>query len=137
MNRADFQKVSRLRVRDARALLAAGQSAGAYYLIGYAVECALKACVAKRVRRYDFPDWDLAKKVYTHNLEGLIGAAVLTKVFNDDKRANKTLELNWAIVKDWSEASRYDAGWSKAQAEDLYAACTGRNGILPWIRRRW
>lgn len=29
---------------------------GAYYLSGYAVEWALKACIAKNVKRYDFPD---------------------------------------------------------------------------------
>ena len=28
----------------------------AYYMIGYCVECALKACIAKQIRRFDFPD---------------------------------------------------------------------------------
>ena len=36
-------------VTDARALLAAGCWAGAYYLAGYALECALKACILKFV----------------------------------------------------------------------------------------
>jgi hypothetical protein len=47
MNRNDFQKISRLRVKEAKALLDNGYPAGAYYLMGYAVECALKACIAK------------------------------------------------------------------------------------------
>jgi HEPN domain-containing protein len=32
-------------------LLEAGLYAGAYYLAGYAVECALKACIAKKTAR--------------------------------------------------------------------------------------
>ena len=55
MNRNDFQKISRLRVKEAKALLDNGYPAGAYYLMGYAVECALKACIAKQTKRYDFP----------------------------------------------------------------------------------
>src|SRR5262249_10273775 len=56
MTRADLQQLSRLRRREARVLLDAGHSAGAYYLVGYAVECALKACIARSTRRYDFPE---------------------------------------------------------------------------------
>ena len=40
MNRPQFQNVTKLRVKEARVLLDAAQYAGAYYLIGYAVECA-------------------------------------------------------------------------------------------------
>jgi HEPN domain-containing protein len=51
MNRADLQSLSNLRLADARALLSAGRFAAAYYLAGYAVECALKACIARAVQR--------------------------------------------------------------------------------------
>jgi HEPN domain-containing protein len=46
MHRNDLMRLSRLRIREARVLLEAGEFPGAYYLAGYAVECALKACVA-------------------------------------------------------------------------------------------
>jgi hypothetical protein len=68
MNRTDLQKLSRMRVKEAKALLDAGQSCGAYYLTGYAVECALKACIAKQVRRNDFPDKRTVTESYTHDL---------------------------------------------------------------------
>lgn len=137
MTRANFHKVSALRHREAGALLAAGHYPGAYYLIGYAVECALKACVAKQVRRYDFPDKKLANEAFTHDLEKLIRVAGLAPDFEGDRRANPELELNWAIVKDWSETVRYEVGITEPQARELYAACTGRNGVLPWVRKRW
>ena len=46
MNRADFQRLADVRIDEAGVLLAAGRWSGAYYLAGYAVECALKACIA-------------------------------------------------------------------------------------------
>jgi HEPN domain-containing protein len=111
MNRADLQRVTRLRVQEARTLLSGGRFPGAYYLMGYAVECALKACVAKQTRRYDFPDKKLANDVYTHDLEKLLHVAELTRVF--------------------------ETGITGSQARDLYSACTRRNGVLPWVRKRW
>ena len=137
MTRTDFQKLSDLRVVEARALLDAGQYPGARYLIGYAVECALKACVAKQVRQYDFPDKELANKAFTHNLEQLVKAAGLEREFTEDMRSNRALDLNWAIVKDWSEAVRYEVGVTEPQARDLYSAITERDGILPWVKIRW
>src|SRR5438094_3909647 len=32
-----------------------GKKMGAFYLGGLAIECALKACIAKKTKRYDFP----------------------------------------------------------------------------------
>ena len=44
---------------------------GAYYLAGYAIECALKACIAKATRRYDFPDRKKVDASHTHDLREL------------------------------------------------------------------
>jgi hypothetical protein len=138
MNRGIFQQISEIRRRDAATLLKARQSSGAYYLTGYAVECALKACVAKQIRRYDFPDRKLANEVFTHDLEKLMSLAGLAPELKKEMETNKPLELNWAVVKDWSESSRYEIGITEAQARDLYSACTARrDGVLNWIRRRW
>lgn len=138
MNRSEFKEVSRIRVQEALVLLNAGHYPGAHYLIGYAVECALKACVAKQVKRYDFPDRKLANEAFVHDLEKLMRVAGLAPAFDKDRRINRALELNWAVVKDWSETGRYELGITEAQARDLYTACTEpRNGILPWIKKRW
>jgi HEPN domain-containing protein len=47
MTRKDLQKLAAIRLKEAKLLLAANAPDGAYYLAGYAVECALKACIAK------------------------------------------------------------------------------------------
>ena len=138
MNRSDLQSLSRQRRREAAALLRARHFPGAYYLVGYAVECALKACIARQTRRFDFPSKQIAQKVFVHDLEVLVKLAGLMPDLERDLRANASLQLNWAIVKDWSEESRYLLGITRAQALDLYSACTSRRtGVLPWVRQRW
>ncbi len=137
MNRDDFHRLAEIRVREARTLLDAGHYPGAYYIIGYAIECALKACVSKQVKEYDFPDKRLANEAFTHDLERLVGIAGLAFDFRIDRKANKDLDDNWKVVKDWAESSRYDLGITKQQAFDLYSACTGQNGVLLWITKQW
>ena len=50
---------------------------GCYYLAGHAVEAALKACIAKATRRYEFPDKDRANRVFTHDSVKLLREAQL------------------------------------------------------------
>jgi HEPN domain-containing protein len=137
MNRKVFQELTKVRVQEAHILLEAGGYPGAYYLMGYAVECALKACVSKQVKRHDFPDRKFSNAAYTHKLEELVGLAGLSQDFTNDRQTNRELDANWLVVKDWKESFRYDLGITRQQAHDLYDACTGQNGILPWIRKRW
>ena len=138
MNRADLQEISSLRVEEARVLLRNGYYSGAYYLIGYAVECALKACIAKQIRRYDFPDRKLVNDSYTHDLERLLGVSGLKEELDSESAGNQALEENWSIVKDWSEQSRYRSDIPENEARDLFSAVTvRRNGVLSWLMRWW
>ena len=138
MNRQELQDISKVRRKEAATLLNAKQYAGAYYLLGYAVECALKSCIAKQTKKYDFPDKVVVKKSYSHNLEQLLKVAGLDYQLKKDMEKNKTLEVNWSIVKDWKETSRYISSVSNAEAKDLYSACTSRtNGMLAWIKKKW
>jgi HEPN domain-containing protein len=125
------------RVSDAAALLDAGRWSGAYYLAGYAVECGLKACVAKLTKEYDFPDKDRAVKAYTHNIEALVLVAELKVERDADARLDLLLKENWVIVAQWNEAARYSR-WAADQARRLYDAVTlETSGVLPWIEQRW
>ena len=138
MNRETLHEISRVRKREAAALLRANLFPGAYYLVGYSVECALKACIAKQTARHDFPDKNLAVQAWTHDLQKLVQLAGVGPDLERDMRVSPALQVSWAIVKDWSESVRYDMSITGAQARDLYSACTARrSGILSWIRRRW
>lgn len=138
MNRADLQRLSRMRQLEAQVLLNAGHFAGAYYLLGYAVECALKARLCKKVKHHDFPDRDLALKSFTHDLQALINTAELKTELDAEIKANPQFRLNWGVVAEWSESSRYATSITEVEARGLHVACTDRkNGILRWIKKRW
>lgn len=138
MNRDDLQRIARLRVKEAKVLLENGYFSGAYYLLGYAIECALKACIAKQIKRYDFPDRKLINDSYSHELEKLLGVSGLKEKLQGEIRNNPNLEVNWAIVKDWSVESRYSTDISETAARDFYSAVTTRkNGVLSWLKKWW
>jgi hypothetical protein len=119
-------------------LLANKRYDGAYYLIGYAVECALKACIAKQIKKFDFPDKKLVVDSHTHNLEQLLSVSGLKQLHRQEMDGNTDFEVNWAVVRDWSEQSRYILGRSAAEAKDLYQAVTARkHGILKWLKKHW
>jgi HEPN domain-containing protein len=137
MNRADFQRLSNLRLQESKALLAAGLSEGAYYLAGYAVECALKACIARRTKEHDFPEKG-SHKYYCHDLEDLFGLADLKRELDRALATNPGMNANWIIVRDWSEESRYESGRTTQDAQDLLTAIEDQaGGILPWLQQRW
>jgi hypothetical protein len=54
MNRGEFQELAMIRLQDAKMLLDSECYDGAYYLTGYVIECALKACIAKKTKEFDF-----------------------------------------------------------------------------------
>jgi len=137
LTRRHFQRLAELRAREAGSLSKTrGNQLGAYYLAGYAVECALKACIAKKTRRHEFPrDRKYVEKVYTHDLQALLKEAGLNNLLERDVKTNKTLGTNWNTVKVWSEQSRYEI--SGLKGKDLYLAVTGTDGVLPWIRKLW
>jgi HEPN domain-containing protein len=138
MNRDDLQRISRLRVKEARVLFKNGYFSGAYYLLGYAIECALKACIAKQIKRYDFPDRKLINDSYSHELEKLLSVSGLKAELQEEIRSNPKLEVNWAIVKDWSVQSRYSTDISETTARDFYSAVTTRkDGVLSWLKKWW
>ena len=137
MDRKQLQGLAAMRAQEAKVLLAAGAPSGAYYLAGYAVECGLKACIARKVRRHEFPDKRTVQDSYTHDLATLIRIAGLGNIFKDDRAANAALETNWLVVKDWSEQSRYEF-LSALQGRDMVAAVAHReDGVLRWVKRYW
>jgi hypothetical protein len=93
--RKDVQRLAELRAREAAALVRSRNQQGAYYLAGFAVECALKACIAKKTRRHDFPaDARHAGKVYSHDLSELLKLAGLSGQLDRDIKNNRQIAAN-------------------------------------------
>jgi HEPN domain-containing protein len=134
--RKDFQRLAELRAKEAATLARTGNQQGAYYLAGFAVECALKACIAKKTRRHDFPaDKDYAGKVYSHNLDQLLKLAHLEAQLDLDMKSRPQLAKNWDLVRRWKVDSRYET--SRLRGRDLTHAVNSPDGVLQWIKLHW
>lgn len=85
------------------------------------MECALKACIAKRTLAHDFPpNPRVVNDYYSHKIPSLAKLA--------------GLELE---VTKWSEQGRYETHIESKDARDLYRAISNsRNGVL-WLKKYW
>lgn len=137
MNRNDLKQLSLIRLKEAKVLLKNKNYEGVYYLCGYVIECGLKACIAKKTKRYDFPDKKTVAESYTHNLTSLVEIAGLSIERDKKMNSDPTFGTNWSIVKDWSEASRYERHTEK-EARDLFSAIANKKeGVLQWLKQHW
>ena len=134
MTRTEFQQLADIRAREAEILLRAQCWDGAYYLIGYTIECALKACIAKAFKQDDIPDKGFVSNIFSHDLTNLLKLAEVQKHMS----ANSPLEVNWGIVRKWSEKTRYELAKSQFDATEMFNAVTDTaNGVLPWLKKYW
>jgi hypothetical protein len=138
VNRSEFQTLADVRIREAKVLLDAGMWDGAYYLAGYAVECALKACIAKLTKAETFPPKvEEVRNFYTHDLNTLVKAAGLSTARDTEAKTKPQFGKFWTVVLKWNEQARYERK-SQADADALHKAINDpTDGVLQWVRRHW
>ena len=142
MDRKKLQNLARARLKDAKALLGRKRWSGAYYLCGYAIECALKACLLRYLGESGaiFGEPTYLKKLadcWTHDLVKLVNLAGLDAEFGAARGANAALDTFWTTTKDWTETSRYEEK-TEAEAKRLYEAVSNNpDGVFRWIQKRW
>ena len=125
-------KRRQIRVRRARGSTHCGRPPG------YAVECALKACIAKETKQYDFPpDRKAVEAIYKHNPNDLLKPSTLEREHAEARRASSAFDANWKIVQGWTEQSRYQQGKSEKEVVDFFSAIVGDEGVLPWLKKSW
>ena len=135
MNRNDFQRLAEIRVKEAKILLDNQCFEGAYYLLGYAVECALKSCISKQFKEHDFPDLQTVRDCYTHSFPKLLRVAALEQNMQNDWRTLPKLQSNWITVIEWSEQARYQHNITQVAAQELHEAVTeNQTGVLSWLK---
>jgi hypothetical protein len=138
LNRETLQLLAGSRVEEAGLLIRHKHWTGAYYLTGLGVECVLKACLARGVQQYDFPDKGFINRAYTHKLEELAKLDVGFWVpLNNELSVNLKFASNWSSVRQWDDEKRYGIV-GEEEAVSLYMATTEPvTGVLEWIQRRW
>jgi HEPN domain-containing protein len=137
VNRSDLQILSRVRLAEAKTLLSAGRPDGAYYLAGYAVECALKACIARGTKRHDFPEKKNVDASHTHSLKDLVRVANLEAGHLEEAKRDIVFREYWNLVQAWSEQSRYRRHDSKDAQALVRAVADRSHGVIAWIRKSW
>jgi HEPN domain-containing protein len=138
LNRDKLQVLAESKLAEARVLLDNRHWTGAYYQTGLAVECALKAYLARAIQQHDFPDKNFVLKAYTHKLKDLVqlDSALWTELRNEFADDGK-LRSNWDAMFSWDDENRYELV-DELQAKALYDAATEPgSGVMDWIRRRW
>jgi hypothetical protein len=136
MNSSDLQKLSAIRLEEARSLLRNKHYAGAYYLAGYSIECALKACIAAKTKATDFPPKpDTVRDYYKHDLVALVRAAELKDKLDARCKVSSRFKANWEVVRGWTEQIRYETNIDSGTARMMLKAIgDSRNGVLRWMK---
>lgn len=134
ITRSELRKLVERRLKDAHVLMGGRRYESAYYIAGYAVECAIKACIAKQFRRNTIPDKKLVNETYLHDFERLLKAAGLWDQLQKDVMTSPDLGSSWNVIKDWKPEVRYLTDKTKLDAHDLIDAIENPNdGILQWL----
>jgi hypothetical protein len=135
--RTELQQLAEEALRDAQILLREGSWSFAYYLAGYAVELAIKACIAKTFKADTIPSKQRVLDIYQHKLSKLIGMAELGPDLQNQEQASQNFRAAWGVVNLWSPEDRYRVN-SEQNARDLISAISdATHGVLPWIRQHW
>lgn len=138
-NRSHFQWLAQERIDEALVLLGNSKFSGAYYLSGYCVENALKACILSK--EYSdgliFRERDFSKKCWTHDLQELVQLAQLGIEKDREMGSNADFSKNWGIVSNWDEESRYDEKAESEAREIINAITELPNGVLTWLKKYW
>ena len=137
ITRADLQKLADEKLSDARVLFNAKSWSNAYYLAGYAVELAIKACIAKSFKADTVPDKDLVIKTYSHEFPKLIGTAGLTAELQKQVQAGQDFRAAWGVVNEWTPEDRYRTNSEQDAKELIEAISNATHGVLAWIKTHW
>lgn len=146
MNQVQLQQLVEDRLLDAAALLVGQRWSFAYYVAGYAVECALKSCVLAQMVRtgWVFDEDNRNKKigeVMTHDFVQLMSVAGIkgdldTALANSAAAGGEFMAF-WGRVQNWKPTSRYEMK-TMLQANELNEAITDpHHGVMQWLRNYW
>lgn len=135
ISKATLLTLSDARLSETRALLAAREWSGAYYLAGYSLELRLKARISDKFQGGGIPDLAEVRKIYTHNIHTLINLADLGGKHAAELQTNRNFAAHWAVVSEWNEESRYMISDQVAATGLLEAIVEPQDGIMAWLAR--
>ena len=137
MTKSALEKLSKIRLTEAKILFESKNYSGSYYLAGYSIELAIKVCISKLIIGNTIPDKAFLNEIYQHKLTDLIKVAGLENQFKDDCKVDSELAARWAIITKWSENTRYEFTDEYSSASLLDAIENKKHGVFLWITKHW
>jgi hypothetical protein len=137
LTKADLQTLAQTRLDDATLLLQANRSSSAYYLSGYAVELALKACIAALFQPDAIPDKAFVIAIFTHRFDTLLSTSGLLPQFQANVKSDPQFAAYWAIASKWTEESRYSFWDPVSAATMIQAVGDPTHGVFQWVKKHW
>lgn len=137
VDKATLVQLAEKRLSEARCLLDYGHWCGAYYLSGYAVELALKACVADQFHEGQIPSRKLVQSIFSHELAELLALAKLAALQAQAGAGNPAFQENWDLAKNWKETSRYEIIEETDARAMVEAVGHPVDGVFRWICQHW
>ncbi len=115
-DKTTFKNVALARVKSAKILIDNQDWQGATYLMGLALECALKATICKTLRIAKYPESHHDKKIpdffMTHSFERLLLLSGLSDIFNVEK-------IDDGVYDSWSAFTvQYPGEWTAMRYAD-------------------
>lgn len=139
----ELRKVSSARLKTVETLIGVNDWDMAGYLMGYVLECALKAAICRNLKLKEYPDnikHDKMRNFFiTHDFETLLIVSGMFDIFKLKKRPKRVLD-NWShftiyYQSNWTD-TRYKPGcWKDTDVKLLYTNLTETPyGILNQIK---
>ncbi|MCG6206865.1 HEPN domain-containing protein [Rhodopseudomonas sp. HC1] len=136
LSRTSLQEAAIVKIDDARLLFENSRWSNAYYLYGYGIELALKACIARQILAETVPDPSILKGFLDHNFGRLISLSGLAEPLKV-MRLDPEFDSRWSILTEWSVESRYDAIGSVTATAMQDAIESPTHGVFPWLKQHW
>jgi hypothetical protein len=143
-NSTELKEISKARLKSARILMNSKDWEGAGYMLGYSLECILKAVICKTLNLSEYPETKDSEWFLTHKLDRLLRLSGLENIFGP----------NGPGFRVWSDFTQYYAGeWPAIRYDQSrlnsftailvpklyeYLICDtpGNNGIITIIKER-
>lgn len=143
-DRKKFRRICKKRLKTANILIENGDYEGAIYMLGFALECALKAATCKTLNIEKYPQNTREKKVdaffMTHRFDRLKLVAGLSTIFGANS-GNQDSFRNWSeftqeYLGEWTSMRYEETLWSEEKARGLYNNLIEKdNGIISIIKK--
>ena len=93
----------------------------------------MKACICGGIQPNVWPERRFSTDIHTHDLAKLLNLTGLgIRLVDNAQRA-----VNWNVVKDWTETSRYEVKAAEEAADLLAAVSDPNEGVLAWLMQYW